>query len=111
MCYRLVISSAPQGAVGAGLGGEAEAHEVRRRAGRHRWNGNPRPQPEKFRELMSLISFSESYIFLNWLSGALVGGRGFGFRSLGRADDDARAAAGPLPPGGPPLLRGGGGRV
>ena len=39
----------------------------------HRWNTNPRPQPETFGKLVSLMQFSQSYIFLNWLSGFLLG--------------------------------------
>ena len=39
----------------------------------HRWNRNPRPQPQKFNKLVFLIQFSWSYISLNWLSVALVG--------------------------------------
>ena len=39
----------------------------------HRWSRNPRPQPQTFSKLALLIYFGESYIFLNWLSGALVG--------------------------------------
>ena len=38
----------------------------------HRWNRNPRPQPQKFDELEFLVCVGESYICLNWLSGALV---------------------------------------
>ena len=39
----------------------------------HRWNRNPRHQPEKFSKLVFLMYLSQSCIFLNWLSGALVG--------------------------------------
>ena len=35
----------------------------------HRWNRNPRPQAETFSKLVSLITTSLSYRFLNWLSG------------------------------------------
>ena len=38
--------------------------------------GHPRLQPQRpqtFSKLMFLLYFSESYIFLSWLSGALVG--------------------------------------
>ena len=44
-----------------------------------RWNRNPRPQPQKFSKLLFLVSFSESCIFLNRLSGALVGVGGSDF--------------------------------
>ena len=39
----------------------------------HRWNRNPRPQPQKYSNLVSLIECSQYCICLNWLSGALVG--------------------------------------
>ena len=45
----------------------------------HRWNRNPRPQPNKFSKLVLLTYFSQSYTFLNWLSGALVGVGGSDF--------------------------------
>ena len=32
--------------------------------------GTPRPQPLKSSKLVSPVEFSQSYIFLNWLSGA-----------------------------------------
>ena len=48
----------------------------------HRWNRNPRPQPQTFSKLVFLIQFSQSYIFLNWLSGALVGVGGPDFSSV-----------------------------
>ena len=45
----------------------------------HRRNRNPRPKPQKFSKLVFLIEFSWSCIFLNWLSGALVGVGGSDF--------------------------------
>ena len=45
----------------------------------HRWNRNPRPQPRKFRTLVSLIRNISYYIVLNWLSRALVGVGGSDF--------------------------------
>ena len=39
----------------------------------HRWNRNPRPRPQTLSTFASLINFGWSYIFLNWLSGALGG--------------------------------------
>ena len=39
----------------------------------HRWHRIPQPQPQKFSKLASLIEFRQFYIFLSWLSGALVG--------------------------------------
>ena len=45
----------------------------------HRWNGNPRTQPQTFGKLVFLIEFRKSYICLNWLSGALVGVGGSDF--------------------------------
>ena len=50
--------------------------EVGRKSARrvlHRWNRNPRPRPHQFSKLVFLIELSQSWIFLNWLSGALVG--------------------------------------
>ena len=41
---------------------------------------NPRTQAQKWSKLVPPIEFTEYYIFRNWSSGALVGGRGF--RSL-----------------------------
>ena len=41
--------------------------------GNRRWKRNPRPQPQKFSKLVFLIELSKSCLFLNWLSGALVG--------------------------------------
>ena len=38
----------------------------------HRWNRNPRPQPQTFRNLVD-------YMFIHWLSGALVGVGGSDF--------------------------------
>ena len=50
-----------------------------------RWNRNPRPQPQTLSKLMFLIWFGQSYICLNWLSGAQVGVRGSDFiGSMGR---------------------------
>ena len=40
----------------------------------HRWKRNPRPLPQRFSKLVSLIEFSQYCIFLNWRSGALVRG-------------------------------------
>ena len=64
------------------IGGAAQTGEVKlfracSNDGAHRWNRNPRPQPQKSSKQAFLIYFSQSCIFLNWLSGALVGGRGF----------------------------------
>ena len=42
-------------------------------------NRNPRPQPQTFSKLASLIKSGQSWICLNWLSGALVGFWGSGF--------------------------------
>ena len=40
----------------------------------HRWSRNPLPQPPTtFSKVVSLIQFKQSYIFLHWLPGALVG--------------------------------------
>ena len=38
----------------------------------HRWNRNPRPQPQKFSKLVFLIWCCSYCICLNWLSGAGV---------------------------------------
>ena len=43
----------------------------------HRWNRNPRPQPQS--NLVFLTQLSSYYIFLNWLFGALVGVGGSDF--------------------------------
>ena len=50
----------------------------------HRWNRNPRAQPQTFSRLVFLIYFELSYgcIALNWLSGALVGAGGFRFHRI-----------------------------
>ena len=45
----------------------------------HRWNRNPRPRPQKCRKLVCLTYFSQHFICLNWLSGALVGDGGSDF--------------------------------
>ena len=45
----------------------------------HRWNRNPRPQPEKLSKLVFLVTIGEYCICLNWLSGALVGVGGSDF--------------------------------
>ena len=49
--------------------------------------GNPR-RPRNFSKLVFLMTFSRSYIFLNWLSGALVGVGGSDF--FGYQGDAAR---------------------
>ena len=45
----------------------------------HRWNRNPRPQPQTFSKLVFIMEFTQYYICLNWLSGALVGVGGSDF--------------------------------
>ena len=47
--------------------------------GCHRWNRNPRPQPQKFSKLTFLTYFRYPCMFLNWSSGALVGVGGSDF--------------------------------
>ena len=43
------------------------------------WNRNPRPQPQKSSKLVFLIAFSQYYVYIDWLSGALVGVGGSDF--------------------------------
>ena len=64
----------------------------------HRWNRNPRPQPQASSTFVFLIESSRSYIFLNWLSWALVGVGGSDFivqQSLPRGTPGS--AQGPRP--------------
>ena len=35
--------------------------------------GTPEPQPQKCSKLVSRVELSQAYMFLNWLSAALVG--------------------------------------
>ena len=47
----------------------------------HPWNRNPRPRPDTISNLVSLMTFNLYYMFLNWLSGILVGVGGSDFIS------------------------------
>ena len=53
--------------------------------------GNPRPRPQTFSKLVFPMNFSQSCIFLKWLSGASSRGRGFrSHRSRGVAPGRAK---------------------